>query len=100
MRFFVFILGVVALLLLVVGASFGLTAWLMIAGWGLTAKSWGVIVGAFFIQIILTMAGQGTFKALANAYTKKSEDKIPEDNIPEDIDHKRLAAYLNARQKK
>jgi hypothetical protein len=38
---------------LVVGGSFAVGIWVMMAGWGLTVQSWGVIIGGAAIQLVI-----------------------------------------------
>lgn len=49
---------VIALLALM-ACSFASGIWILSYGWGLTPQSWGVIIGGFFIQMVIMMMIQG-----------------------------------------
>lgn len=36
-----------------IAGSFGVSLWVMMVGWGVSPASWGVIIGGFFIQLVL-----------------------------------------------
>ena len=42
-----------AVVIILVLASFGVGIWIMISGWGLSPQSWGVIIGGFIIQTVI-----------------------------------------------
>lgn len=48
----------VALVVILMGASFGVGIWVMISGWGLSPQSWGVIIGGLVIQVVILLAMQ------------------------------------------
>lgn len=48
----------VALVVILMLASFGVGIWVMISGWGLSPQSWGVIIGGLVIQVVIILAMQ------------------------------------------
>lgn len=56
----------IALLVILVGASFGVGIWVMISGWGLSPQSWGVIIGGLVIQVVILLVMQFIPKIFKN----------------------------------
>lgn len=48
----------IALVVILMLASFGVGIWVMISGWGLSPQSWGVIIGGLVIQVVIILAMQ------------------------------------------
>lgn len=47
-----------ALVVILMAASFAVGIWVMISGWGLSPQSWGVIIGGLVIQVVILLAMQ------------------------------------------